>query len=159
MAATANSRAGSLFRGSALARLDAKGRLTLPRFVRDTMQARSGIRSVVLARHRTKPCLIGGADESEFLGQFSRAEVPSTREADGPYPPPGGFGAAQSIPWSPGGRIVLPQWLRELAGMEDSILFVGTGKVFEMWDTAAAANSSEDSLRQLAARHLRRQPP
>lgn len=50
------------------------------------------------------------------------------------------------------GRLLLPQTLRDKAGMDKAITFVGVGRFLEIWDSdrfAAFCQTSEDNIEQL----------
>jgi MraZ protein len=49
----------------------------------------------------------------------------------------------------PDGRFVLPKELREIAGIEDKVTFLGKGSRFEIWSPAKAAELLVDSRRGL----------
>ena len=46
-----------LFNGSALSAVDAKGRLSVPAFIRSVVERRSEAKAVVLGMHEVSPCL------------------------------------------------------------------------------------------------------
>src|SRR4028119_1213388 len=46
-----------LFNGSALNAVDAKGRLSIPSFIRGVVERRSDARAVVIGAHEVDPCL------------------------------------------------------------------------------------------------------
>src|SRR5690348_11243428 len=46
-----------LFQGSALNAVDAKGRVSIPAFLRSVVERRGDARTIVLAKHEAFPCL------------------------------------------------------------------------------------------------------
>jgi MraZ protein len=46
-----------LFNGSALSAVDAKGRLSVPSFIRGVIERRSDAKAVVIGVHEVSPCL------------------------------------------------------------------------------------------------------
>jgi MraZ protein len=46
-----------LFQGSALNAVDAKGRVSIPAFLRSVIERRGDARTIVLAKHEAFPCL------------------------------------------------------------------------------------------------------
>ena len=46
-----------LFNGSALNAVDAKGRLSVPAFIRSVIERRSDARAIIIAGHEVDPCL------------------------------------------------------------------------------------------------------
>ena len=145
---------GTLYRGYAIAPLDKRGQVTLPLFVRTVSETNFGIRSVYLTRHESEPCIVGFGN-SELYQPFSRAEVLSMKEGGGPSFLSGRFAVAETVQWNRRGRIILSRLLQTSAGIEDEILFVGTGNVFEMWSPAVALQSKDQGLRSMAIHHAR----
>lgn len=47
------------------------------------------------------------------------------------------FSASVALPIDPEGRIILPDDLREFAGVEDQVAFVGKSKTFQIWEPGA----------------------
>lgn len=44
------------------------------------------------------------------------------------------FSSAEFVELDKVGRILLPQYLRELAGLQNEVMLVGSGDYFEIWD-------------------------
>lgn len=150
--AKAHSQIDSPFRGSVLARLDGRGRVTLPTFIRATAE-RFGHRSVFLAEHESEPCIVGFGNP-EIDQPYTAAEILSMKEGGGPSSRPRRFTSSETTPWDASGRIVLNAVFRESASIKDAILFLGVGDFFEMWSPTVAARSDEEDLRDLARRYL-----
>jgi MraZ protein len=148
------------FGGSALCEVDGKGRVALPRFVRDIVERRSGDSAVVIGAHGRDTCLTGydrsfrkavftdaerrriageasGGDEGAHHGRARRA-----------------FGLTEETEYDRKGRIVLPAMMRRMGRIEGLALFVGTGGDFEIWNPELAAESDDESLRALARYRL-----
>jgi MraZ protein len=65
--------------------------------------------------------------------------------------------SSAEVSWDPSGRVVLPDYLRDRAGITDSALFVAFGDGFEIWDPRTALDQPQDEgLRDLAEYHLRK---
>jgi MraZ protein len=43
------------------------------------------------------------------------------------------LGAGEVLPFDSEGRVVLPAWIRDSAGIEDGVVFVGQGHKFQIW--------------------------
>lgn len=122
------------YSGSALNGVDGKNRLSVPAPFRDTAEARSGAKAVVLSPHPRLPCLIGydrsyfaqlrEQIERRFGDDFGEAREDYAREA---------FGAAEDVPYDENGRIILPAILKDMAAIERSAFFVGASDYFEVW--------------------------
>jgi len=149
-----------LFNGSALNAVDAKGRLSVPAFIRGVVERRSDARAIIVGTHEVDPCLtaydrgygrilqseierrrlIEEAQEGEPQSHFSRARRV--------------FGLTEDVPYDPSGRIILPPMMRRRGRIEELALFVGAGGTFEIWNPYVALKNGEDDLRDLAAYRL-----
>jgi MraZ protein len=149
-----------LFNGSALNGVDAKGRLSVPAFIRAMIERRSTEKAIVLGKHESDNCLVGydAAYKSILLEEVRRrrlrdeeqgvsvaAHHSRTRRA---------FGLTESAPYDSSGRIILPPMMRKLAGIEELVLFVGAGETFEIWNPKLAMASGDEDLAALAAWRL-----
>jgi len=145
-----------LYGGSALAAVDAGGRVRLPGFVRETVERRSDATYLVLGPHESDSCLTGYDpawrrflfDDSERLrlrdeeaGAGAAKHYARARRA---------FGLAEQAEIDGDSRIALPPLARRLARIEDRALFVGTGGAFEIWNPELAARSGDPALAELA---------
>ncbi len=126
---------GTFFHGYAMNAVDAKNRLSIPAAYRDTIEARSHQRAVVLAPHESAPCLIGydaahsatlqGQIEARFAGDFGAARDQAARMA---------FGATEMLPYDDNGRIVLSPMLKDLGEIDRLVFFLALGSHFEVWN-------------------------
>ncbi|MET0155853.1 MAG: cell division/cell wall cluster transcriptional repressor MraZ [Rickettsiales bacterium] len=62
------------------------------------------------------------------------------------------LGNSTQIPFDGDGRIVLPEKLIETAGVDEQAVFVGKGKMFEIWKPETFADHAE-KMRELAKLH------
>jgi MraZ protein len=149
-----------LHNGSALNAVDAKGRLSVPAFIRSMIERRSPEKLLVLGKHETDICLVGydANYKSTLLGDVRRqrlrdeeqgvdARVHHSRNRRA-------FGLTESAPYDTSGRIILPPMMRRIARIEDLVLFVGAGETFELWNPQLALESGDEDLRELAAYRL-----
>ena len=147
-----------LFTGSALNAVDAKGRLSVPAFIRQVVERRSGANAIILGVHEVDPCLTAyDRGYNRFLftdterrrlaeeGGDPRAHHSRARRT---------FGNVEEVSYDSTGRIVLPPRMRKRGQIEDLALFVGTGGTFEIWNPQLALQSEDDGLRELAAELL-----
>ncbi len=147
-----------LFNGSALNAVDAKGRLSVPSFIRSVIERRSEAKAIVLGRHEADPCLTAydrnyakvlyAENERRRLleeGQDPQAHFARARRT---------FGITEEVPYDTSGRIILPPMMRRKGQIEDLALFVGTGGTFEIWNPRLALESADEELRDLAAYRL-----
>lgn len=147
-----------LFNGSALNAVDAKGRLSVPAFVRQIIERRSDARAIILAGHELDACLTGydrnyarilyQENERRRLneeGADPRAHFSRARRT---------FGVTEDVPYDTSGRIILPPMMRRKGKIEELALFIGVGGTFEIWNPQLALKSEDAELRELAAYRL-----
>ncbi len=127
-----------VYAGSGLSTIDAKGRVTIPAEIRDTVSQSSEENMVCLARHPTLPCLIGFGRAERYQ---RRADIDSQwsaaiqrgadfdREAAGVN--------ASSIfetAFEASGRFVIPPMHRFFGKLEDKAFFFGATTHFMLWN-------------------------
>lgn len=132
-----------IYKGYALQQIDAKGRVAIPAFLRDTLTACNtrfddkDSASIILAMHETDPCLIGYDRDydSRLLAELSqRARTHA-----------GNDGAPKSlilreamlsdtVPFDVSGRFIMPPFYREELELRRYAFFMGLGDYFEIWD-------------------------
>ncbi|PWG03168.1 division/cell wall cluster transcriptional repressor MraZ [Sphingosinicella humi] len=147
-----------LFNGSALNAVDAKGRLSVPAFIRGVIERRSDAKAVILGAHEVDPCLtaydrgygriLHAENERRRLleeGEDATAHYARARRT---------FGITEDVPYDTSGRIILPPMMRRKGQIEDLALFVGVGGTFEIWNPYLALKSGDEDLRDLAAYRL-----
>ncbi|KKU83093.1 division/cell wall cluster transcriptional repressor MraZ [Candidatus Gottesmanbacteria bacterium RIFCSPLOWO2_01_FULL_49_10] len=119
-----------LFLGEYDHSLDDRGRVTLPRKIRQEIDDRE----LVLAKG-FEPCIFGFDRESWEREAAKHLDTPVTDE--------GGrkirrymFAGAQKAEIDKLGRILLPAQLKEYASISREIMVIGAGDHFEIWDRA-----------------------
>jgi MraZ protein len=137
------------FGGSALQRIEAGGKIKLPRFVRQVAERRSDAGALVIGIHESDRCLTGYDPAFRQL-LFADAERLRLRDEPQHARLRRAFGLTEELPIDRAGRIALPPMLRALGGIGDVALFVGTGGAFEIWDPETAAASGDPTLAELA---------
>lgn len=147
-----------LFNGSALNAVDAKGRLSVPAFIRGVIERRSDAKAVILGAHEVDPCLTA---YDRGYGRILHAENERRRlleegaDATAHYARARRtFGITEDVPYDTSGRIILPPMMRRKGQIEDLALFVGVGGTFEIWNPYLALKSGDEDLRDLAAYRL-----
>ncbi|MGQ0591025.1 MAG: division/cell wall cluster transcriptional repressor MraZ [Sphingosinicella sp.] len=143
-----------LFNGSALNAVDAKGRLSVPSFIRSVIERRSGANTIILGAHEADPCLTG---YDRNYARILHAENERRRLAEEGADPRAHFararrtfGMTEEATYDGSGRIVLPQMMRGRGRIEDLALFVGVGGTFEIWNPRLALESGDADLADLA---------
>ena len=148
-----------LFNGSALNAVDAKGRLSVPAFIRGVIERRTDAKAVVLGAHECDPCLTA---YDRGYGRILHAENERRRLLEEGQGDPAQhfararrtFGITEDVPYDTSGRIILPPMMRRKGRIEELALFVGVGGTFEIWNPHLALQSGDDDLRDLAAYRL-----
>ncbi len=149
-----------LFNGSALSAVDAKGRLSVPSFIRGVIERRSDAKAVVIGMHEVSPCLnaydrgyakiLYAENERRRLAEENAGGDVAAHHARARRT----FGLTEDVPYDTSGRIILPPMMRRKGAIEDLALFVGIGGTFEIWNPKLALESGDEELRDLAAYRL-----
>jgi MraZ protein len=148
------------FQGSALNAVDAKGRLSVPAFVRSVIERRSDARAIVIGAHELSPCLTAYGRgyarnlyeemERRRLAEEGRGGTLEEHYARARR----AFGMTEDVPYDTSGRIVLPPMMRRKGGIEELALFVGVGGTVEIWNPRLALEQGDRDLREIAAWRL-----
>jgi MraZ protein len=142
-----------LFRGSALNAVDAKGRLSVPAFIRQKVERRSDEKLLVLSVHPEFQCLIGyDANYSAVMQDKAEKKLGDNPDAEAELDLQASlFAGTVDVAYDPSGRIILPPRLKRRADIADLALFVGMGGEFQVWNPHVALKSNSPALRELAA--------
>jgi transcriptional regulator MraZ len=115
-------------------KVDKKGRVSVPAPFRAAVSS-SDFPGIVLYPALNLPC-IEGADISfleqlsdRLYGDFGPFDTKQMAVATAT------LAAAAQLSFDPEGRIMLPAEMRQQAGVENSVTFVGLGRKFQIWDT------------------------
>ena len=149
-----------LFNGSALNAVDAKGRLSIPAFIRGVIERRSDAKAVVIGMHDVSPCLnaydrgfarnLFAENERRRLAEEAAGGDVASHHARARRT----FGITEDVPYDTSGRIILPPMMRRKGQIEELALFVGVGGTFEIWNPYVALKSGDEDLKDLAAYRL-----
>lgn len=149
-----------LFNGSALNAVDAKGRLSVPAFLRGVVERRSDAKAIILGAHEVDPCLtaydrgyariLHAENERRRLNEEAQGGDAASHYSRARRT----FGITEDVPYDTSGRIILPPMMRKKGQIEDLALFVGVGGTFEIWNPHLALKSGDADLRELAAYRL-----
>ena len=149
-----------LFQGSALNAVDAKGRLSVPAFVRSTIERRSDARAIVIGAHEVAPCLTAyGRGYARYLfSEMERRRLAEEERGTGLETHYSRarrlFGMTEDATYDTSGRIVLGPMMRRRGKIEDLALFVGVGPVVEIWNPRIALEQDDAELREIATYYL-----
>jgi MraZ protein len=129
-----------LFQGSALNAVDAKGRVSVPSFLRSVIEKRGDARTIVLAKHSQFACLDAYDPAYAALkhAKLERLLEKQEENADAAliYQQRNlmAFAATEEVPYDSSGRVLLPPMMRRKGGIEELALFLGTGETFQIWN-------------------------
>ncbi len=142
------------FLGTHVNKLDAKGRISIPAPFRASLRAAPGeAASLVLRPSHNLQCIEAWpiaafqalATPLERLDVFSEEhdDLAATLYADA-YP----------LEADKEGRIVLPESLVAHAGLSDTAVFMGLGRIFQIWEPAAADRRRAEARERARSRGL-----
>jgi MraZ protein len=149
-----------IFSGNALGALDEKGRVRLPPFILREMARHEDGGRVLLGVHEKDPCLTGYGSglrprlQAELERRRLRDEAIGLPPDDHHARARRTFGMVEEASYDESGRLTLPPLARRRAGFGRSILFIGAGSHFEIWDTSLAMAEGDDELRFVAEYRL-----
>jgi MraZ protein len=129
-----------LFQGSALNAVDAKGRVSVPAFLRTVIERRGDSRTIVLAKHEQFDALSAydpayAALKHEKLERLlEKQETDPKAQLEYQQRNLMAFAASEEVPYDSSGRILMPPMMRRKGGIADLALFLGTGETFQIWN-------------------------
>jgi MraZ protein len=129
-----------LFQGSALNAVDAKGRVSVPAFLRSVIERRGDARTITLAKHESFPCLsaydpaYAALKHAKLERLFEKQEGDPDASLDYQQRNLMAFAATEEVPYDSSGRILIPPMMRRKGGIEDLALFLGAGETFQVWN-------------------------
>jgi len=132
-----------LFQGSALNAVDAKGRVSVPAFLRSVIERRGDARTIVLAKHEAFPCLsaydpaYAALKHSKLERLFEKQEGDPDAALDYQQRNLMAFAATEE---------------RREGGIDDLALFLGAGETFQVWNPSLflAEPTVPDDLKDIA---------
>ncbi len=142
-----------LFQGSALNAVDAKGRVSVPAFLRSVIERRGEARTIVLAKHDAFACLsaydpaYAALKHTKLERLLEKQETDPSAELEHARRTMMAFGATEEVPYDSSGRVIIPPMMRRKGGIEDLALFIGVGETFQLWNPKlflADANIPDD---------------
>jgi MraZ protein len=120
------------FLSSAVNRIDAKGRVSVPAHFRTVVQSR-GYSELYAIRQLDVPALdVGGLDLLDRYEERIALEDPFLQSADDMSFFVHGDGAFLKLDHD--GRITVTDFIREHTGISSEVAFVGRGNFFQMWE-------------------------
>lgn len=137
-----------MFRGVSAINVDAKGRMAMPAKYRDRLQECCNNRLVLTVDLDRCLLLFPETDWEQFERKLMSLPTlnPRTRRLQRLF-----LGHASECEIDNQGRILLPQLLREYAGLDKHVVLVGQGAKFELWDEKSWNENREAWLAEEAA--------
>lgn len=135
-----------LFQGSALNAVDAKGRVSVPAFLRTVIERRGDSRTIVLAKHEQFDALNAydpayAALKHEKLERLlEKQETDPKAQLEYQQRNLMAFAASEEVPYDSSGRILMPPMMRRKGGIQELALFLGTGETFQIWNPQTFLN-------------------
>ena len=129
-----------LFQGSALNAVDAKGRVSVPAFLRAVIERRGDARTIVLAKHDSFAALsaydpaYAAYRHAKLERLLEKQETDPAAELDYARRTMMAFGATEEVPYDSSGRVIIPPMMRRKSGIADLALFIGVGETFQIWN-------------------------
>ncbi len=152
---------GQRFRGEWRHKVDSKGRVSVPADFRRSLEEGD-------ADNPTKSTpnfvLIYGLAENGYLEGYSMQGIDTLQSQieeleyglERDYLEDVMLTQSQSLSVDPNGRMVLPQQMRELLGIEGEVVFAGSGEKFRIWEPAAYEKDRAERKAAMAERGLTR---
>ena len=140
-----------MFRVANSINLDAKGRIAIPARYRDRLSDICNGRMVVTKNPYeldTPNLLLFPLHNWEDFEEQVRA-LPSSKKAYRLFKRVT-IGSAKEVDVDGNGRLLLPAELRDFAGLSKSLMLVGQGETFQIWDEAQWKAQEADDLSVLA---------
>lgn len=130
----------SQFLGTHQTKLDAKGRTSVPATFRAALRGgdESAPAALVLRPSHRHPCIEAwpAAVFESLAKPLDTLDLFSDNQEDMQLAL---YADASSVEADKDGRIILPDSLVQHAGLTDTVVFMGLGRVFQIWEPAAAA--------------------
>ncbi len=143
----------SQFLGTHQNRLDPKGRVSVPAPFRTALKALDGEPALILRPSHNHPCI-----EAWPVSAFEALSRPMQGldlfSADHDDMAFSLYGRACKIVADKDGRVILPEDLVEHAGLGETVVFIGLGRIFQVWEPAAAKAFQETARARANLRGL-----
>ena len=144
----------SQFLGTHQSRLDAKGRISVPAPFRTALRSshQDGVAALILNPSHKYPCIEAWSEAAfaEFASALQKLDFFNDDAEDLTTAL-----CAEAWPTEPDkeGRIILPDSLVQHANLTDSVVFMGMGRHFQIWEPAAGRQRAAEAR---ANAHVRR---
>jgi|UniRef100_A0A8J4H9Q6 MraZ protein len=141
------------FLGTHQNKLDGKGRVSVPAPFRAALRAldERGAGALVLRPAHTHPCIEAWPEAAfhALAGPLDRLDLFSDAHDDLAAAL---YADAYPVETDKEGRIVLPDPLISHAGLGEGVVFMGLGRIFQIWEPQAAARRRAEARERARAR-------
>lgn len=142
-----------LFLSTFTNKVDKKGRVSVPSPFRAALVSQP-FPGIVAYGSFINPCIEAcGIERIEKMSQRIETLDPYSEEYDAFATTI--LGGSVQLPFDGEGRIMLPQSLMQIAGIEENAVFVGKGATFEIWEPAKFAAHAEQARKVALEKRLR----
>lgn len=125
----------SLFLSKYPGNIDKKGRISVPVSFRSIILAEKPNTLVLYPSIKSSCIEACSFKRLEHMGKVIATLDPYSEERDAFETIV--FGQSVQLAFDGEGRIVIPKFLNEYAGIKDQVIFIGKGEVFEIWETSS----------------------
>jgi MraZ protein len=142
------------FLGTHQNKLDAKGRVSVPAPFRSALRALDGESvGLILRPSHTHPCIEAWPEQvfHALAGPLERFDLFSEAHDDLAAAL---YADAYPVEADKEGRIVLPEALVSHAGLSEGVVFMGLGRIFQIWQPEAAARRRAEARERARARAI-----
>ena len=142
----------AVFFGTYVNKVDRKGRVSVPARYRTAIREQE-FQGIVAA-----PAFEAGAIDACDFDRIN--EVVQRLDVPGAYTPEQReiaelmLARSEELPFDSEGRVLLPQSLLELAGIDGQALFVGVGRSFQIWDPERRKGYEDETLAKAGGKPL-----
>lgn len=141
------------FLGTHQNRLDAKGRVSVPAPFRMALRGEDSVARLVLRPSHKHPCIEGWPTQAfhALAGPVDQLDTFSDEQDDIATSL---YSDACQVEADKEGRIVLPEDMKTHAGLRDAVVFMGMGRIFTIWEPAAAEQRRAEARERTRNRNL-----
>ena len=142
----------AVFFGTHAMKIDGKGRVSMPAAFRDALNASGDPNAVLMPADGA--AVVEGCDHAFIEDLVTRAYTPGAMQPAEQQKVLLALGEMVKLSLDPEGRFVFPAALRGHAGVEDTAVFVGRGRIFEIWHPAKHAAERQQQKDSLGGQRL-----
>jgi MraZ protein len=142
------------FVGTHINRLDAKGRVSIPAPFRNALKGGDGgSTSLIFRPSHKQPCIEGWPAQvfHALATPMQQLDVFGDDQDDLAFTI---YADATEVEPDREGRVVLPDTLAKYAGLDEGVAFVGLGRLFQIWEPAAAERRRAEARERVRSRGL-----